>query len=301
MRIVVGFQDTKEGRDALACAARLAHSGGDELHVVLVLADNTRPTLAPPEVGFTRYLVNAAHEWLDNARTWLTTHGYGDLATTTHLRYAESDVEGVLDLVSEIDADLVVIGPPGSRWSQRVRLSGMASALLHASTVAVVLAPRRGRKLEAGGMTRVTAALGARPGASDVLRAGVRFAQDWQVPLRLLSLVAVDEHALADDPAAAQAAASSQVARVLAEAHATLPSELAATTEVGTGNRLEDAARNIDWAPTELLVVGSARLAQHGRLFFGSSAAHILRSLPVAMMVIPRDLEAHQHGAEVSA
>jgi nucleotide-binding universal stress UspA family protein len=44
--------------------------------------------------------------------------------------------------------------------------------------------------------------------------------------------------------------------------------------------------------------VGSSRLAQPRRLFLGSTAAKILRELPVPMVVVPRTAPQNQEGEQ---
>ncbi|PWD49636.1 universal stress protein [Serinibacter arcticus] len=286
MRVVVGYQDTKSGRDSLALGARLAAAGGGELHVVLVLASNERATLAPPEVGFTRYLEQAALEWLARAQTWLREH---DLTpATTHLRYAESGAEGLLEAARELEGSLIVVGAARGGIAGRFRISGVANALLHAAEVPVALAPKRARRTPGSGVSRVTAAIGLRPGASDVMTSAIRLSQTVGAELRLLSLVAIDEDGLGTSDAAA-AAAHQHVSTVLEGVRETLPDGVAADTVVAHGATFEEAVIKVDFAGDEIVVVGSSRLASAGRLFLGATAARMLRELPVPMVVVPRD------------
>ena len=75
---------------------------------------------------------------------------------------------------------------------------------------------------------------------------------------------------------------------VLAEARAALPDGASAEASVARGESIEDAVADLDWQPGELVLVGSSRLAQPRRLFLGSTAAKMLRELPVPMIVVPR-------------
>jgi nucleotide-binding universal stress UspA family protein len=43
------------------------------------------------------------------------------------------------------------------------------------------------------------------------------------------------------------------------------------------------------WDPEEIVLVGSSRLAATGQLFLGTTAAKMLRELPVPMVVVPRE------------
>lgn len=286
MRIVVGYQDTKSGRDSLALGARLAAASDGELHVVLVLASNERATLAPPEVGYTRYLTEAAQGWLVGAQDWLAEH---DLpAAVTHLRFAGSGAEGLPEATREIGGAMIVVGAARGGIAGRFRISGVANALLHAAEVPVALAPKKMRKQVGTGVSRVTAAIGLRPGASDVLTSAIRLSGSVDAQLRLLSLVAVDEEGLGTDDAAA-AAAHNHVNTVLEAVKETLPDGVAADTLVAHGATFEEAVVRVDFAGDEIVVVGSSRLASAGRLFLGATAARMLRELPVPMIVVPRD------------
>jgi nucleotide-binding universal stress UspA family protein len=75
---------------------------------------------------------------------------------------------------------------------------------------------------------------------------------------------------------------------VLAEAHRALPEGVEASVETATGSTIEDAVQALDWHRGELVLVGSSRLAAPRRLFLGSTAAKMLRELPVPMIVVPR-------------
>jgi len=47
MRYIVGYTDTPAGRDALALGIRIARTTGARLDIVLVLANEERPTITP--------------------------------------------------------------------------------------------------------------------------------------------------------------------------------------------------------------------------------------------------------------
>ena len=58
---------------------------------------------------------------------------------------------------------------------------------------------------------------------------------------------------------------------------------------MATGRAIDDAITAIAWDPAEIVFVGSSRLAQPRRLFLGSTAAKMLRELPVPLVVVPRE------------
>ena len=74
----------------------------------------------------------------------------------------------------------------------------------------------------------------------------------------------------------------------VARAAAALPVDCPVTSVVGHGDSLEDAVQGLDFADSEIVMIGSSRMAQPKRLFLGHSASKIMRALPVPMIVWPR-------------
>ena len=58
--------------------------------------------------------------------------------------------------------------------------------------------------------------------------------------------------------------------------------------EVAWGHTWSEALDDIQWAPGDLLVVGSSSLAPLARVFLGSRATKILRHSPVPVIAVPR-------------
>ena len=60
------------------------------------------------------------------------------------------------------------------------------------------------------------------------------------------------------------------------------------TSVVGDGESFEDAVASLDFTDSEVVLIGSSRLAQPKRLFLGQSASKIVRALEVPIIVWPR-------------
>lgn len=164
----------------------------------------------------------------------------------------------------------------------------MASELLHSSDVPVVLAPEGSRRIDAStGITRVTVAIGTRPGADVLLEEAVSLAAATQSELRLVSLVTVDLPA-GIDTGVIRVVGAAHADDMLAQARSALSDDIDAEAVVASGDSIEDAVSHLGWEPGEIAVVGSSRLAQPRRLFLGSTAAKMLHELPVPMIVVPR-------------
>ncbi|GGI44628.1 nucleotide-binding universal stress UspA family protein [Agromyces flavus] len=284
LRIVVGYTANESGADALALANRVASAAEGVLEVVMVLPSEAHNARVPVDQGYLRYLREQSREWLTEA----STHLGADVASKLHIRYAESFAEGLIDAAHEFDANLIVVGAAGGGRRAHARVGSVANELLHSSDVPVALAPPGAREITAGlGVTRITACIGTRPGADEQLEAATALARATRAPLRLLSLVPIDLPAGLDTHLA-ELTSSTHAEQVLHDAHRALPDGIEATVEIARGSTIEDAVHALDWHDGELVLVGSSRLAAPRRLFLGSTAAKVLRELPVPMIVVPR-------------
>jgi nucleotide-binding universal stress UspA family protein len=280
-RIVVGYTATDAGRDALALGVRLASASGSALDLVVVLPGEDRSVITPPDAGYNRHLEDQARAWLDEAAAEIP----DAVATATHVRYGESFAAGLLEAAHQVHASHIVVGAANGGLRGRHRLGTVAGELLHSADVPVVLAPEGARRVDpAVGITRITAAVGLRPGADVLLEESLALATSTGAELRLVSLVAVDLPAGIESNESAAMHADEVFVHVRSE----LPKDIDAEAVVGLGDSIEEAVSHLSWEPGEIAVVGSSRLARPRRLFLGSTAAKMLHELPVPMIVVPR-------------
>lgn len=282
--VVVGYTATKTGRDAVAFAARLAAAIGAVLDIAIILPSPDRSVITPPAASYDRVLRDQAQRWIAEAIDRLP----ADAVAHAHVRSAESFAEGLVQVADDLGASYLVVGAADGGTRGRHSLGSTTSELLHSSDVPVVLVPRGARKIAPEtGIARVTVAVGTRPGADALIAAAADLAQAAEVPVRLLSLLPVDLPATADT-AAIRIAGTDRAEEVLAQARAELPEGLATDVVVASGDTIQEAVSHLDWQPGEVVMVGSSRLAQPRRLFFGSTAAKMLREVTVPMIVVPR-------------
>jgi nucleotide-binding universal stress UspA family protein len=282
--IVVGYTATEAGEDAVVLGARLAAASGSELEIVVVLPADDRSVITPPNASYDRYLRAQAESWLEAASALVP-----DTVTfRTNVRFADSFAEGLVSAAEEFGASHIVVGAANGGLRGRHRLGSVATELLHSSNVPVVLAPEGSRRIDpATGITRITAAIGTRPGADALLEEATSLAAATGAELRLLSLVTVDLPPTVDT-GVIKVAGAAHADEVLTQARATVSGVGDAEVVVGRGDSIEDAVQHLSWEPGELAIVGSSRLAQPRRLFLGSTAAKMLHELPVPMIVVPR-------------
>jgi nucleotide-binding universal stress UspA family protein len=278
-------------------AVALARGRGAALDLVVVVPEVQQFGAAhAPRAGFENVLHEQAQEWLDEALALVPS----DVPAKVHLRTGDSDAHALIEAAEELGADLLVIGATNSGIFKRFTIGSVASALLHASTVPVVLAPHGYYRQEA--LTRISCGLGSRAGAEKLLDFAVGMATNREVPLRVVSLLALDGGAEAD------AAKAADAAREYAEKHlaAALPpggleakepevrAEAKTEVVVAHGRSIEEAVDRLEWEAGEVLLIGSSRLAAGRSIFLGSTANRILRALPVPMIVVPSDYELKQ-------
>lgn len=282
--VVVGYTATTAGADAAALGARLALAADAPLHLVVVLPADERSVITPPDAGYDRYLRDQATGWLREAEA-----GVAAVAERhSQVRYAESFAEGLVAYADEIGGSSIVIGAGGGGLRGRHRLGSVAQELLHSSDVPVVLAPEGARSVDPSvGITRLTAAVGTRPGAEALFEETIALATATGAEVRLLSVVTVDLPPSVDT-GVIRVAGAAHADEVLSQARAALPANVRADAVVARGDSIEDAVSHLGWEPGEIAIVGSSRLARPRRLFLGSTAAKMLHELPVPMMVVPR-------------
>lgn len=282
--ILVGYTATATGRDALNLGVALARGQSTTLHVVMVRpVDNEFGSASLPyDRSYGEILETQLQEWLDEALAEIP----ADISAHGRMVSAQSDAGGLLNAAHVLDADAIVIGSRSGGLLRRHRIGSVASALLHSAHVPVALAPTGYRGT--GPISRLTAMFGPRRGAADVVGESLATVRHRGIPLRLVSLVLLDQVSTTD---AEQPDVIASVSRYADERLALEAAELVdaglATVETSVGRSVEDAIRHLDWETDEIIVVGSSRLASRGHLFLGRTASRMLRAATVPIVVIP--------------
>jgi nucleotide-binding universal stress UspA family protein len=215
-----------------------------------------------------------AHGWELTARSNLS-NSRAPAASSTR-EYATAAVE----------AEAIVVGGSGGGLAGSLSLGSLVDDLLHFAPVPVAVAPRGTRDSDVERVRTVTCAIGYRPGARRLLGTALRASRATGAPLRLVSLVALDQHG-----EHGVAAASGHAFATLESAKAALAEGSDVTAVVADGATIEAAVEGLDWEEGDLLMLGSGRLAPPRRLFIGSTAARILRVLEVPIVVTPGEDE----------
>lgn len=286
MRLVVGYLATPSGDDGLALGVRLARTLGAALDLCIVLPPDQIPG-GSPAGGYEELLAEQARQWLDEAIAGVS----DDVEVTPHVSFDESFAKGLIKEAARLQAEAIVVGAASDGLVGRNSIGSVTGDLLYSSPVPLVLAPRGTRHSNIGRVREVTCALGRRQGADLLLDTAVRASRAAGTPLRLVSLVALDPMygRLRSDREAVRERALAHARTTLEAAKADLPQDFPVSATIADGPSVEAAVNTLDWHDGDLIMVGSSRLGSPRRLFFGSTAAKMLRVLEVPMVVVPRE------------
>lgn len=286
-KYVVGYDGTASGKAAVTMAVAMARAFDAELDIVLVLRQEDGFQHVYPPVGDISPMMEAqARTWLQEALDIVQAQipeGARPVTARTHAWRSPSVVTGLLEAVTELGAAMIAIGVGAGKG--RLSVGPVADALLHSCPVPVALSPRRSKGKSAP--DHIYAAVGTRVGAHQVVREALEVATRTGLPLSVVSFFTGD-----DAPRETEVVDSvrSRVESTVREVVGPTPE---VPIEVACGKSLKKAVATVDWHPGGVLLIGSSRLAQGKQLFLGTTAARLLRHLPIPMVVVPRVEPAH--------
>lgn len=284
MRYVVGITMDRRGRDAVSLALTLAQSTLSshpvELDLVHVLRGSPpEQTASKPEREYQKFCLDEAEQCLSKTHDLVPK----SIRSTTSVHFADSMAAGLIDVATTRPCDLIVVGAASHGPLRRFTVGSVANALLHASPVPVALAPSG--YLPPSRLTRLTCALGTRPGAEVALDVAIQSSVRHDVPLRLISLIGLDSHTGTEESAEA---ARTHAKNLLLRASQSVDDATEVMVDVAEGRSIEAAIDKLTWDDGEIVLIGSSRLARSRSIFLGTTANKMLRSLPIPMVVVPR-------------
>lgn len=260
--VIVGFDGSERGYDALALARTLCHPRGG---VLLLACAYPHEPLFDEELAMgerSRAARLEAEELLAAARADLP-----DVPVECCALPGTSVARALTELAEDEGADLVVVG--STRHVHR-RVGEVALRLLHGSPCAVAVAPPDYRPL--GALRRIGVAYDGSPEAESALDAGYRIAEDLHAAVTIYS--------------AAEGRAERARDRV-AVAALRAPGILVPETRVLEGppaEAISEAARGV----IDLLVMGSRGYGPIRRALLGSVSEGLVHAAPGPVLVMPR-------------
>jgi len=277
-RIVLGFNDSSEARDAQQLAAGLARIADAEVIAASAFELPLLPlTLLDPEPGQfpgTEALLPEVSDEMPGVRVRAVAVASSSPARALH------------DLASGEEADLIVIGSSHRGAMGRVFPGSVGDRLLHGAPCAVAVAPRGYARGEHFGFGLVGVGFDGRPEAQRAVAVARRMAADLDATLRIIA---------AFPPPVRQSDRAEQRERLQgqldeAAVFARQPDAGGRVVEVETVLRDGDPAEVLADAAIELdlLLVGSRGYGAIRRTMLGGVGCQVIRTSPCPVIVVPR-------------
>lgn len=295
MKILVGVAPDDAGDDALALAAVLARVSGARLvlgHIHPPPYDF--PSLTSVDAEWRAFIEERAEAAVQRARDVLARDwGIDDVETVVAAHASRG--RGLLALIEEFDARIVVIGPAPGGDKGHISLGSISDRLLHGSSAAVALAPEGYRDTAPDALERIVVGFRMGEESEQALRTALRLADDRDIRVELLTLILrptrmvgartrrETEQAIVD--LMTERAAAAQLACLDSLGRPELPAR------VVRGDTTDRALSRFDWHEGDLLCLASSTEGPIHRVVLGDLTHRILRASDVPAIVLPRAFE----------
>jgi nucleotide-binding universal stress UspA family protein len=294
-KIVIGFDGTDSGEDALALGLLLARATG-AVPVVAVVHPQEYPIgVGRVDAEWVAYMHEQAEELLGRARRLLGAERGADYREVS----APSESRGLHELAEQEQAELVVVGSSHRGPLGRTYPGSTGDRLLQGSACPVAVAPRGLRESPPDRLGTIAVAYLDTPEAHQALDAAVELAGRVRARLRLVSVMPrpaeIFMPVVGRDAEEAFVATTREVfQRALADGLARVGGRVEADAELLEGGAV-DALATLDRRDADLLVCGSRAYGPLRRVLLGGVSSRLLRRSALPLLVVPRS--GHDDGA----
>ena len=290
MSVVVGYLAGKSGTAPLHLAVEAARTLRTSLTVATVVPRPwTYPSPARVDAGYAAWADQLAADSAKEAQRLLAALPH-PVEVSFHSHAHRSVSGGLVEVVSELGAEVLVLGSSAAGALGQVVVGATADRLLHSCPIPVAIAPRGYRR--DGLLTRITCGYPGTPESVEVVRRVAALSDRLGVPLRVITFAVrgrtmyppeVGLHAEDSILAAWEAQAAELLAQLRSDGVVGPDVELAVVSGNGWDQALDDA----EWLDGEILALGTSPRGDIARVFLGSRGAKIMRHSPVPVLVLP--------------
>ena len=279
-KILVGYDDSDQAKDALALGKQLADATGAELVAAGVFQFD------PIWGGYDPHFRNAEIEFARKIEAAAKSVGAEAEATPS-----SSPARGLHELAEEIEADLILVGSARRGRVGQILAGSVGVALLHGSPCAVGIAPNGYRDHSGDAIAAVAVGFDGSEESGLALMAASRLASETGAKLKLVSVAEPPPIVAGKGGDAGRQqlteAIQEQTREQLVQARETVPDGIEVEASLITGDPVE-ALVNVAEAPGTLLMVGSRGYGPLRRVLLGSVSTDLVRSAPCPLIVTPR-------------
>jgi nucleotide-binding universal stress UspA family protein len=285
--VVVGFDGTPSGEDALALARACARVLGVSMVVATVHPAPAAIGTARVDAEWVADRHKLAESILDDARRVL---GSDDDDVEYRVVASSSAAHGLHDVAEELAASVIVVGSATVAPEHRLFAGSTADRLLAGSHAPVGVAPSGLRDRNISVLQRIGVAFIDTPDGHAALDLAVRVARRAGATLTLYSVLAEAAEVVMpvigkDAEQAFVATAHESFQRALDMAVAGVPSEVVATGRILTGD-VVDVLCELD--ETDVLFCGSRGYGPTRRVLLGGVSSRLVRRARTPVVVVPR-------------
>ncbi len=293
--VIIGYEDSEEGRDAVALGAELARA--------LDLKPLIAHALTLPDDALNEAESQVALEASGETDLAQINSHFPALEANARSLASSSPPRALHDLAVETDASVVVVGSTDRGRVGRVVPGSTAERLLHGAPCAVAVAAR-GFAAAGSRLLRLGVAFDGSPEASIALRAGVTLARRCNSNLTLLTVAHTPGVARSATPSPVTTAGyESQGERrsqeTLNHGISRVPSDLPVHGHLMHGppeEALVEVSEDFD-----LMLVGSRGYGPLRATLLGSTSRRLFGASACSVMALPRGLTADPFDTDVSA
>ena len=292
MTVVVGYLAGKSGSAPLHLAAGAARTLRTSLTVATIVPKPwTYPSPARVDAEYAAWADQLAADSAREAQRDLEAMAQS-VEVRFHSHAHRSVSGGLIQVVTELDADLLVLGSSASGQLGQVVVGSTADRLLHSSPVPVAIAPRGYRSPRGGRLTRITCGYPGTPESADVVSRVAALAERLEVPLRVITFAVrgrtmyppeVGLHAEDSILAEWESQAGEMLARLRTDG--VVGDDVA--LQVVSGNGWDQALDDAEWQDGEILALGTSPRSDIAHVFLGTRGTKIMRVSPVPVLVLP--------------
>ena len=279
-KILIGYDDSDQARDALALGRQLADATGADLVVAGVFQWD--PIWHSADSRFRDADAEFAAKIEDAARR---------VGAEPEAVPSSSPAHGLHELAEEIGADLILVGSARHGRVGQILAGSTGVSLLSGSPCAVGIAPHGYRARSDEGIEHVAVGFNGSTESGEALLAAAQLAGATGATLKLISVAvpppigtgkggAGGWHALLE-------AIEEETREQLNEARGAVPEGIDVDAAVISGDPVEALASAGD-APGTVMFVGSRAYGPLRRVLLGSVATRLVRSAPCPLVVTPR-------------
>jgi nucleotide-binding universal stress UspA family protein len=286
-RILVGYDDSDQAKDALALGKQLADAVGAELVLAGVFVvhplwyGGIDPTIREGEAAFGAKLEAAANS----------------VDAVVEPVAGMSPARGLHDTAEHTHADLIVVGSAHRGRIGQVLAGSVGVSLLHGSPGAVAIAPLGYRTHAGEALGGVAVGFDGSAEAGLALMDAMELARATGAKLKLISVAEVPGPGTGkggvDGWHAVKTVVEQQAREQLAEARSSVADGIDVEATLVSGNAVEELV-NVATTPGTLLVVGSRGYGPLRRVLLGSVSWNLARSARGPLIVTPRGTQKRQ-------